>query len=186
MVRHENTVRWATRRGFGALPLVSAAMLLLAAIACVPVRHPAAITSSPTFDPLTFFAGSTLGTGVLQVALHRREPVRVEGFGRIDADGAIILSQTVRRGNRAATHRTWRLWRAALNRFEGTLTDAAGPVTGETQGRQLHLRFRTTGGLDAQQWLALAPDGRSASNILVFRKFGVPLARLDETIVRQP
>ena len=50
-------------------------------------------------------------------------------------------------------------------------------------GNRLHLRFTTTdGGLDAEQWLYLQPGGRVALNRMVLRKFGLPVATLDETI----
>ena len=41
------------------------------------------------------------------------------------------------------------------------------------------------GRLPTDQWLTLAPDGQSAHNILIVRKFGVTVAVLDETIRRQ-
>ena len=40
------------------------------------------------------------------------------------------------------------------------------------------------GGLSARQVLTLATDGRSARNILTVSRFGLRLAVLDETIVR--
>jgi hypothetical protein len=40
------------------------------------------------------------------------------------------------------------------------------------------------GGFRAKQLLTLRPDGRSAHNVLVVRKFGVTVAVLDEVIER--
>jgi len=37
-------------------------------------------------------------------------------------------------------------------------------------------------GTAIEQWLTLARDGRSAQNRLTARKFGIVVARLDETI----
>lgn len=49
-------------------------------------------------------------------------------------------------------------------------------------GDAFHLRYRTKGGIAIEQWMTLAPGGRSAHNRLVARKMGVIVARLDETI----
>jgi hypothetical protein len=57
-------------------------------------------------------------------------------------------------------------------------------VTGVVAGNRLHLSFRMRGGMDVDQWLTLAPGGRSAKNVLRVRKFGVTVAALDETIRR--
>lgn len=40
------------------------------------------------------------------------------------------------------------------------------------------------GGFATQQWLVLAPDGRSAHNVMVVTKLGVRVAVLDETITK--
>ena len=56
------------------------------------------------------------------------------------------------------------------------------PSPGDASGNRLHLRFRMKGGIDGEQWLYLASGGQSASNHTVFRKFGIAVATLDETI----
>jgi hypothetical protein len=40
------------------------------------------------------------------------------------------------------------------------------------------------GGLRADQWLALQPGGKVLHNVMIVRKFGLPLARLEEVITR--
>ena len=60
-----------------------------------------------------------------------------------------------------------------------------GPVTGEVTGHRLHLRFRLKSGLRAEQWLELQAGGRTALNRMVVTKWGVPVARLTETITRE-
>ena len=40
------------------------------------------------------------------------------------------------------------------------------------------------GGLKAEQWLYLKRGGQVAENVMVIRKFGIPVARLTETITR--
>lgn len=153
--------------------------------ACVPSGHLAQDhAASPTFDPIRFFAGRTQGTGLLKIALHRRQSTLVTGIGMADGDRSIVLDQVVRRGDVQPKHRTWHLQALGGGRYRGTLSDATGPVTGKVDGNQLHLRFAMKGGLDAQQWLYLQPGGQIARNRMVIAKLGLPVASLDETISR--
>lgn len=134
------------------------------------------------FDVIQFFEGRTEGRGVLKVALRSPETIRVESRGRVQPDGTLLLVQEVSRGDRPKRKREWRMREVAPGRYTGTLSDAAGPVTAEAKGNRLHLRFRMKGGLEAEQWLTLAPNGRSAHNLLTVRKFGITVGKLDETI----
>lgn len=140
---------------------------------------------TPHFDPITFFAGRTQGTGSLKVLTKRRQQTLVEGHGTVTSDGGIVLDQDVRRSG-VLTRRTWRLHRVAADRYAGTLSDASGPVSGEVTGNRLHLSFAMKGGLHAEQWLYLQPDKQSARNRMVVTKLGIPVASLDETIQRMP
>lgn len=140
--------------------------------------------ATPAFDPLRFFAGATEGRGRLAIVFHRARGVRVHGAGRVEPDGTLVLDQRVEQEGRPATTRAWRIRAVAPGRYAGTLTDATGPVTGEADGPRLHLRFRAAHGIRVDQWLLLAPDGRSAQNRLTARKFGLVVARLDERISR--
>lgn len=147
-------------------------MLLALALASAPLH----------FDPLAFFAGHSEGVGRLRIMLHRGRAVHVAGEGRPQPDGSLVLDQTVAAEGKAITRRRWRLRRIAPGRYAGTLTDARGPVTAETRGDRLHIAYLTAGKVRIEQWLTLAPDGRSAANRLTARRFGVTVARLDETI----
>jgi hypothetical protein len=44
--------------------------------------------------------------------------------------------------------------------------------------------MRAKGGLRADQWLTLQPGGAEVRNVMIIRKFGIAVARLDETIRR--
>ena len=142
-----------------------------------------AAAASSTFDPLRFFAGRTEGRGRLHVAMRRSRDVQVHGRGSVAGD-TLVLDQTVERAGVAPATRQWRIRRIAPGRYVGTLSDATGPVTGESAGDTLHLSFCGAHGVRFDQWLRLAPDGRSAQNRLTVRKLGITLARLDETIRR--
>lgn len=54
--------------------------------------------TSPTFDPIAFFAGTTEGNGRLKIMTKRRQQVMVTGRGIMTPDGGIVLDQDVRRG----------------------------------------------------------------------------------------
>ncbi len=141
--------------------------------------------SAATFDPIGFFAGHTEGRGTLRVMLSRRRPVSVHGRGRVERDGSLVLDQTVAGGGAdAPSERRWTFTPAGVGRYTGTLTDATGPVAGMVDGPRLHLHFHVKHGIVADQWLDLAADGHSAHNRMTFRKFGMVVARLDETITR--
>jgi len=137
--------------------------------------------ATPTFDPLLFFAGQTRGEGQLKVVLRAEVPVSVRGTGRMDSD-TLVLDQVVAEGTKPPRVRQWRLKKVAAGRYEGTLTDAQGPVVGEVDGSTLHLRFTSSSGFQVQQWLTLAADGRSAANHLQARRFGIVVATLNEKI----
>jgi hypothetical protein len=157
--------------------------LLLAGVlgACVPVPRLAAPAPQPRFDPLAFFAGNLEGQATLRIAFRSPVAVRVHSSGRVGPDGALLLDQRVEQAGKPARVRHWRVREVTPGRYAGTLSDADGPVSGETTGNRLHLRFPSNGG-QAEQWLTLAPDGRSADNLLIVRRFGVTIAALTERI----
>lgn len=140
--------------------------------------------TAPDFDAIRFFSGRTHGEGRLKVVLHPGDDVHVDGDGRVEPDGTLILDQIVTRGDRPPQPRQWRLRRVAPGRYQGTLTDARGAVVGETIGNRLHLAFKSREGFDVEQWLTLGAGGRHAANHLVARRFGVVVATLDEDIVK--
>jgi len=144
----------------------------------------ALLLAAAIFDPLSFFAGHTSGNGRLKVVLRRGVQVSVSGSGRIGPDGALVLDQTVLEGAKPSRTRRWHLRQTAPGRYEGTLTDARGPVVGEVHGRRLHLRFTSTSGFKVQQWLTLSADGRSADNLLKASRLGVRVATLRERIAK--
>ncbi|QXQ05319.1 DUF3833 domain-containing protein [Sphingosinicellaceae bacterium] len=162
-----------------------AAAILVAA--CVPSDHVFLEQApAPGFDPIVFFAGHTEGRGSLAVVLQHRNPTLVEGHGVVASDGSIDLDQIVRKGDGKPTRRTWHLYRVSPARYSGTLSDARGMVTGTVEGNQLHLIFDMKNGLHAQQFLYLRSNGQSARNRMIVTKLGIPVASLDETIVRLP
>ena len=143
-----------------------------------------ALAAATSFDPLRFFAGRTEGRASLHVILRHARAVRVHGVGRRQRDGSLILDQCVEQEGKAATTRRWVLRRVAPGRYAGTLTEAVGPVTAETVGNRLHIRYKGKGKIGIEQWLTLSPDGRSADNRLTAKRLGITVARLHETITK--
>lgn len=163
---------------------VTAVWLCVLAAACsrAPERRDLA-AATPIFSAQGFFAGRTRGDGVLQIVTQGAQTVVVYSVGRIAAGGVLILDQTVDRAG-VRSSREWRLKETSPGRYVGTLTDAAGPVVGDATGNGLHLRFAMKGGGTAEQRLYLSPDGRSARNLMTVRRWGVPVATLDERIAK--
>jgi len=165
---------------------MAAALVLLASLSgCVSAgRLPPVRADAPALDALAFFAGESRGEGTLKIALRRPRSVAVASAGRWGKDGGLTLDQTVALAGQPATQRQWQLRRDGPGAVAGSLSDAAGPVTGRIEGNRLHLRFTMKGGLRADQWLALQPGGQVLHNVMIVRKWGLPLARLDEVITR--
>lgn len=162
------------------LPLVAASLMLPSCVS-LPRLGPVE-AAAPAFPVARFFSGRTEGEGVLSVMLSGSRAIRVSSRGRSEADGTIILDQVIHEEGKPARSRTWRLREVAPGRYVGTLSDAAGPVAGAAASNRLHLRIPMRGGMQADQWLTLAPDGRSARNVMRVRKLGITIAALDETI----
>jgi hypothetical protein len=141
--------------------------------------------AAPTaFVPEHFFVGRTEGESVVHVLLTGRHGVRDHGRGHMDRAGALVIDQVVEEEGKPARRRSWRLVRAGANRFTGTISDARGAVTGEVAGNVLHLRYRLTEGPSVEQWIRFHPGGRTASNRMTFRRFGLTVATLEGTIRR--
>jgi hypothetical protein len=135
--------------------------------------------------PEQFFVGRTEGVGTVTMAFAGSHKVRDVSRGRIDKSGALLLDQVVEEEGKPSRRRSWRLVRGGGNRITGTISDAVGPVTGEMKGNVLHLKYQAReASAQVEQWITLHPGGRTASNRMVFRKFGLKVASLDSTIRR--
>ena len=131
-----------------------------------------------------FFIGRTEGSGSVSVMLSGRHAVRDRGRGWRERGGTLVLDQVVEEEGKPARRRVWRLSRAGGNRIGGSISDAHGPVAGELSGNTLHLRYRLAEGPSVEQWITLQPGGRSATNRMTFRRFGVRVATVESTITK--
>ncbi len=162
------------------------ACALLSACATAPRLPPAATT--PEFRPERYFLGEMHSTGQIRLGLAAPQPLHVDSHGHATGEDALALDQVVHRAGAPDAHRTWTMRRLSDGRYAVTLTEAAGPVWLEATGARVHLHYRLRKGAlptTLEQWMDLAPDGRTVHNVGVFRVLGVPVGRLDETIVRE-
>ena len=130
-----------------------------------------------------------------QASLRRLRAIEAEPIeppDRADAQalgavkGELVLDQVVTEGDKPLRQRQWRLTEVAPGRYEGTLSEAIGPVEARAEGNRLVITFTIKGGFAVRQELTLAPDGRSAANVLKVKKLGMTLAVLSEDIRKTP
>ena len=150
-------------------------LLALPALAAPPV----------TFTPQTGFGGTSEGHGTLKLLFGKPRPYHVRSEGRALANGTFRLDQTVLFAGEPARQRHWLLSVVQPREYTGTLSDAAGTVSGHTDGSRLTLRYRLKGPLVMHQTLQMLPDG-SIDNVGRITLLGIPVGHLQETIVREP
>ena len=141
----------------------------------------AAATPEVAFNPVEFFRGRSHGDGNLKVIFQRSKAIAVDSLGRDEKDGSLLLEQVIREPGKPARTRFWRLRETAPGRFDGTLTDAAGPVRVDVTGHKVRIRYQGKDHLDFEQWLAPAGPGRVTNSMRV-RRFGFTVARFEEVI----
>lgn len=156
---------------------------MLAALALAPGAD-AASPPAPAFDPVVFFAGRTTGEGRLKKVFSAAQATHVVSEGKVAADGALVLDQTVRIEGEAVRQREWRLRKVSPDRYECTLSDAKGPVVATQAGGVLNIAYTDKSGFAFRQQLTLEDGGRRAHNRMKVRRYGLTVATVDETITR--
>ena len=137
--------------------------------------------SAAAFNPVEFFRGRTHGEGTLKILLQSSKKMSVDSEGRIDKDGTLVLEQIVHEPRKPQRTRFWRLRQTGPNQYEGTLTDAAGPVRVDVDGNRIRIRYKGKDHLDFEQWLTPAGPSRVHNEMRV-RRFGIVVARFSEVI----
>lgn len=163
--------------------IVRARASVLLAAAMLGAATPAFAQAGPHFDPIAFFTGTTRGDGRLKVLFSRGKAVRVAGRGAVAPDGTLVLDQQVTTDGTTKA-RQWRIRQVGPDRYEGTLTDAAGPVRLSVAGAVLRIAYHARGGLAFRQRIELESGSQVAHNVLKVRKLGIVVATLRETIRR--
>jgi hypothetical protein len=133
------------------------------------------------FNPVNFFRGRTAGEGTLKILFQSPKRITVQSVGTEQKDRSLILKQVINEPAKSPRTRYWRLRQTGPNRFEGTLTDAVGPVRVTVDQGAIRIRYKTKDNLDYDQ--LLTPAGpRIVNNRLRVRRLGVTVARVEEVI----
>lgn len=131
------------------------------------------------------FIGHSEGNGKLKLFFGKQRLFHVESHGYDQADGTFRLNQRVTFEGQPSKERTWMLKTDRQNHYTGTLSDAAGGVTGLTNGSRLQLKYRLKGPLIMHQTLTLLPDGKTIDNVGRITLLGITVGHLHETITRK-
>jgi hypothetical protein len=159
-----------------------AAVALVAAL--VASAEPA--QPQPALDPLDFFTGDIRGEGTIKVMMKSTTTMRSESHGTPDGNGGLTLDQKVYETGKPVRISRWQLHPTSKTTLGGTMTNAAGPISGDLSGNRLHLKYIMKDGLAAEQFMYLQPDRRTLRNHMTVRKWGIVVARIDETIRKLP
>ena len=177
---------------------LASAGLLAACVSAPQVSAPVTLAEAPRFDPFTFFAGTSAGTGTMSKVGSDPIPVRVTSSGRIEVEvrresgwappprRVLVIDQLVAEGDKPPRKRQWRIHEVAPGRYEGTLTGATSPIEGRAQGNLLVLKFTIKDGFRVRQELTLSADGRRAANVMTVSQLGIKVAVLAEDIRKIP
>lgn len=141
----------------------------------------AALLAAALLNPVEFFTGRTHGEGTLKIVLQKPRRISVDSVGRRGSDGSLRLDQSIRESGKPPRKRFWRFRQTGPDRFEGTLSDAAGPVRIDIDGQRLRIRYIDRKNLAFEQWLTPAGP-RHIRNTMRVRRFGITVARVDEVI----
>jgi hypothetical protein len=155
-----------------------AAAALLCALAA-----PASATPEPKLDMLAFFTGKTHADNVIKIALHGPHKLIVDSVGGHNKEGEFVLVDTVREEGKPERTRTWVMHPLGPNHFTGILSDAIGPVDVVAKGNSATITYvMKDGHLNVMQQIQLEPDGKTLSNHVIAKKFGITFAHVDGTI----
>jgi len=147
----------------------------------LPVLVTLSAPAEAAFNPVEFFSGRTHGEGILKIVFQTAKKMSVDSVGRAEKDGSLLLEQTVHEPGKPARVRYWRLRQTASDRFEGTLTDAAGPVRVDVTSTGVRIRYKAKNHLDFDQMLTPAGP-KQVNNLMRVKRFGFQVARYDEVI----
>lgn len=149
-------------------------------LACSLCRAEAA---SIELTPQQLFSGSSEGNGALEFVFGDPRSFHVESLGATQSDGSFRLDQTITFDGEPPTSRHWIIRTVSPGEYAGTLSDAAGEVSGRIEGNHLILRYRIKGLFVMQQKLTLMADDSTIDNLGRITVLGIPIGRLHETII---
>ncbi|MGN6850130.1 MAG: DUF3833 family protein [Sphingomicrobium sp.] len=157
--------------------------LLAAALLGVAAAASAASEADPKLDMLAFFTGRTHAENIIKIALHSPHKLIVDSVGGHNKEGEFVLLDTVREEGKPVRTRTWVMHPVGPDHFSGSLSDADGPVDVVVRSDSATISYvMRDGHLNITQQIKLQADGRSLSNHVIAKKFGLTFAHVDGTI----
>ena len=138
--------------------------------------YPGGAAGETVASPLRFFEGATESVGILKIVMQHPTSTRSDGIGSIAADGSLRLVQRVQDEGKAPHLRRWNIRQVGPGRFTGTMSEATTPLSIDQVGDRYRFRFSMRGALSVEEWLTPLAGGRSATNELTVRKFGIVVA----------
>lgn len=143
----------------------------------------AAAADKPKLDMTAFFTGRSHADNIMKVALHGPKKLVVDSIGGRNKEGEFVLIDTVREEGKPERKRTWVMHPVGDNHFSGYLSDAVGPVDIVVSGNSATIRYTMRdGNLKVVQQIQLQGDGRTLSNHVIAKKFGLRVATVDGSI----
>ena len=157
---------------------LSAAMLLL-------IATETSTADPPKLDMTAFFTGRSHADNIIKVGLGHPHKLMVDSVGGHNKEGEFILIDNVREEGKPDRKRTWAMRPVGPNHFSGSLSDAVGPVDVVVSGDSATIKYvMREGGVKIVQRLQLQADGRTLSNHVDARKFGLKFGNV-EGIIRK-
>ena len=154
-----------------------------AVVALAPLALLGSAPAPPKLDMLEFFTGKTHAENVMKIALHHPKSLVVDSIGGKGDRGDFVLIDTVNEEGKPVRTRKWIMHPVGPNHFTGSLSDAVGPVDILVEADFATIRYvMKEGHLAIVQQVQLQPGGKSLSNRVVARKFGMSVAHIDGTI----
>lgn len=132
-------------------------------------------------DLTAFFTGRTHAENQLKIVFSSAVPLVVDSVGRIEGR-EFVLIDTVHEGDKPVRMRKWVTHEVAPGHDAGTLSDATGPVDIIVRGNTATIRYTMNGGLKIEQVMQLQRDGRTLTNHVIARRFGLKFAHVDGTV----
>jgi hypothetical protein len=142
----------------------------------------AAADPTPKLDMLAFFTGKTHAENVMKIVLKKPARLVVDSIGGKGDRGDFVLIDTVKEEGKPERTRKWVMKQVSPGRFTGSLSDATGPVDVTVDGDEALILYTMKGGLKVRQEMKLLPDGKTLSNEVVVKKFGLKFASVDGKI----
>ena len=158
-------------------------MKLAAAAGALLLSVPSALaTPDPRLDLTAFFTGKRHADNVLKIAFHRPAPLIVDSVGGKGDRGDFVLIDTIHEGDKPVRTRKWIMHEVGPGHFNGSLSDATGPVDIVVNGNSAIIQYVMKGGLHVREEMDLLGDGKTLANHVVVKKFGLKFASVEGKI----